>query len=966
MEGSGVLPAMPNPPPPAIVPQLDSKSDFPIEDKSDPSIFQKDIFLDWHSKFAFARPTRLGAKEVLPTIQLSALVGSDSRSDDVPPPPPLPTEALSSPSQERPSLQKDEGLSPGLVETPHPEMYEPHPGLIELGRSLYTPQPRSLFSDSPLNMPRQAENKPAPLPPRPSPSSTSNTTLTTTNVQLLNPEEDSYVFYGNSNLQNAILSGEVDVNAVIDQAEQEEENSIEVLAPMVQVAVLKGRYDIVVQLVQRNIECIDVALKTAEDNGKFALVKYLGMWKEHYRRYGNISVGARYGRPADPGYGSSSGAGNLGVPGIPQRPRSATPSRRSGNEDRGRLTPGPTGQAVSPDHPHDLAVNEDDSEEVWKLRAIYLLILMIVLSETTSTDGWDSVSTASSSRQSSQAPVDSGEYSGGAHGGSSARLGLPAGPSRRQGTGGSGDKKKKREDEESDESEGNNRKNPRNRRPSNLRSLGRRYACPFAKAEPDTNVTCWTINRQNLAGVKEHLKRFHFGGLLPSDIRAARTWDEVFDVIAPDWGNRPRPSPYVDMLDIFQRSVRQSPLVSHSTSSAPSLAPESALSPTAGWPTLPLQQPRTTSPGLGINPQTTAGIGDFGQLSPDSFGSAGYGIMGLGAGHLYPSGQQSFQRASRSATPASASVSGFDGYGGPHNQPVNTTSLSGLNLPATTQTFNPMPSLGSSLPFGGFINQLAAPHFTGVSTQELSSQFAQSGEFFFNEFGIDTRQPASQLFTDIMDPMEPAAPPQISGLPPVFESSPEPDSAVSGDTVRGLFYPAQPYVSQSATAPSVISSSGISASSNSVYPSSSTSMGIHSAMATAGGTGTLYSTPGAASVTTPIHISHASSPPSTTGSRERRYQLLISRNPAIPGSTEIPGHKTFYFENQDDFMRNFDGYMRREFYDPPFNWEGWELTNPVTKAGLGSPEAVYFDADFTFVAHMQTRAGLYLVQKDIL
>ncbi|KAF3924404.1 hypothetical protein AA313_de0205690 [Arthrobotrys entomopaga] len=981
MEGSGVFPAMPNPPPPAIVPQLDSQSDFPTENKSDPSIFRKDVFLDWHQKFAFARPTRLGAKEVLPTIQLPALAGGASRSDDVPPPPPPPLPTGSPSSQERPTLQKDdEGSTPTPVETPHPEMYEPHPGLIELGRSLYTPQPRSLFSDSPLNMPRQAEKKPAPLPPRPSPSP-APTSTSTTNMQLSTSDDtegDGYVYYGNQNLQNAILSGEVDPYALIDRFTYEEEHGIEVLAPLVEAAVLKGRYDTVVELVQRNIQCIDVAMKTAEENGKFALVKYLGLLKDHYRRYGDA---ARGGRPAgplgpNPGYGGPSSAANLGVPGIPHRPRSSTPSQRGGgNGNRGRLTPSNepnvTGRAIPHDHHHDdLVVDEDDSEEVWKLRAIYLLVLMIVLSETTSSDGWDSVSTASSSRQSSQAPVDSGEYNGAGHGGSSARLGLPSGAGRRQGTGGSGDKKKKREEEESDESEGNNRKGPRNRRPSNLRSLGRRYACPFAKAEPDTNVTCWTINRQNLAGVKEHLKRFHFGGLLPSDIRAARTWDEVFDVIAPDWGNRPRPSPYVDMLDIFQRSVRQSPLVSNSTSSAPSLAPESALSPTAGWATLPLQQPHTTSPGLSINPQTTTGLGDFGQLSPDTLGPGAYG-MGL----LYPSGQQPFQRASRSATPASASVGGFDNYGGLHNQPVNTTSLSGLNLPTTTQSFNPMPSLGSSLgsslPFGGFISQLAAPHFTNVSAQELSNQFAQSNEFFFNEFGIDTRQPASQLFTDIMDPMEPVAPgPQISGLPPVFESSPEPDSAVSGDTIRGMFYPGQqqPQISQPTTTPSVISSTGISASGTSAYPSSSTSMGIHSTMApaTAGtGANALYSTPGAASATTPINISHASSPPSTTGSRERRYQLLISRNPAIPGSTETPGHKTFYFESHEDFMRNFEGYMRWEFNDPGFNWEGWELMNPVTKARLGSAEAVYLDADFTFVAHMQTRAGLYLVPRDI-
>ncbi|KAF3913913.1 hypothetical protein ABW21_db0205361 [Orbilia brochopaga] len=37
---------------------------------------------------------------------------------------------------------------------------------------------------------------------------------------------------------------------------------------------------------------------------------------------------------------------------------------------------------------------------------------------------------------------------------------------------------------------------------SDLRSLNGKYACPFAKGDPDNNVPCWTINRQNLSGIK--------------------------------------------------------------------------------------------------------------------------------------------------------------------------------------------------------------------------------------------------------------------------------------------------------------------------------------------------------------------------------------------------------------------------------------------------------------------------------
>ncbi|EPS38998.1 hypothetical protein H072_7234 [Dactylellina haptotyla CBS 200.50] len=952
---SALLPAMPTPPPAAIAPPSEGPQ-APTEPPSGPSLFQKDIFLDWHSKFAFSSPVRLGSKEVLPTIQLSIFSG---RSDEEG----MPTAA---PSQELQPLDKNEGLDPQheIVETPHPETYQPHPGLIELGRSLYTPRPQTFLSDSPLNMPRPAENKPTPLPAQQ--SSSSPPPPQQTNMQLFEPEEESYVFYGNSNLQGAILSGEVDAHRLLDEAQHEEENSIQVLGPMVEAAILKGHFDIVVQLVQRNPECIDVALAVAEANGKFAPLKFLGMLKEHYRRSGHIP-GGQFG--GFPGYGVGSGPSSLGVPYAPPRPRSrGSDHGTERSSHRGRTSRkahrSPAGRpeasnAVQPQN-DDLAVDADDSEEVWKLRAIYLLILMIALSESTSTDGWDSMSTASSSRQSSQAPVDSGEHSGGAHGASSRGLGLSSGPSRARqgGGGGGGDKKKRPQEDDSDESEGKDRRGPNRRRRGDLRSLGRRFACPFAKAEPDHHVTCWTINRQNLAGVKEHLKRFHCGGTLPSDIRAARTWDEVFDVIAPDWGNKPRPSPYVDMLDIFQRSVRPPP--SNPGSSAASVAygsMDGLASPQQQW------TQYTTGPSINTGIQPTAFSPDLQQLSPDALNAGAYN-MSLGPNLLYPNAQQNFRQVGRADTPGSASAAGFEGvnYAALQNQPINTTSLSALNLQATSHALSPVAGLGSNLPFDDFINQLAAPHFTGISTQELNDQYTRSGEFYWNEYGLDMTQPAGTLFTGIMDIMEPVA--SIPGLAPVYEgSSPEPDSAVSNETINTLLYQQQQHIPPAAPTPSIISSSNVSVAGASAYPSSSTSMGIHNTMAPAQPN---YHTPGSVAATTPIHISHASSPPSATGAtRDRKLQLLISRNPAISPSTEAPGHRTFIFDSHEDFVRNFDVFMKTQFNDPGFNWEGWELMNPITRVRLPSAEAVFNDADFTFLAHARERAALYLVPKDL-
>ncbi|RVD87844.1 uncharacterized protein DFL_002051 [Arthrobotrys flagrans] len=972
---------------------------------------RKDIFLDWHSKFAFSRPIRLGSKEVLPTIQLPALTG---RSKDIP------TAAVSQDRQRLGDSYKepegsttlslpsflevdDEQLQPPgpIMETPHPEMYQPHAGLIDLGRSLYAPAPEPQRSESILNMPRLPERRAAPIS---SPSITTPKPLAApsaapkaeSDIQLLDAdaEGESLVIYGNPNLQQAILSGEMDAHALIDQARHEEENGLHILAPLVTKAVLEGSYDVVVQLIQRNMECIDVAIQVAEDNGKFALVKYLGMWKEHHRKYGNQMAGS---------YTPSPGPSSSNLPRMPRRPKKIDDddddsySPKPGKIGGGKLTPydqrdlrarGPSSGSRSRTRDEDLAVDEDDSEETWKLRAIYLLMLMIFLSETTSTEGtgWDSVSTTSSSRQSSQAPVDGGDHH--THSGTASRLTLPPGGGRRMGS--DGHKKKRRDDDDSEESEGSRRPNNRRRRPSNLKSLGKRYACPFAKANPDNHVTCWTINRQNLAGVKEHLKRFHFGGTLPSDIRAARTWDDVFDCIAPDWGNNPRPSPYVDMLDIFQRSVRPGPANSTASSAMEGVQQHynEPFSHPEYPPHLPIgrQYPQhlqqspigVTSPGLSPDPLQAApvtGLNPAGGLSPEAIYRSIYGgppsNTNLFSGPSLQS-QPQLVGGIGATSPAPTSVGTFDGINIPQNpytQPMDTASLSALGLPPTTQPFNlnTISAMGLGMP--GLLNALGPPHFQNLSPQELAEGFRNASDFFATEFDIETGsgRPAGDAFIEILDVMESPAP--VTQLEPVLESSPEPASAMTTDTMHAFYtYQQPPQANRPTPTSSIVSNSTASRSASlpSSYPSTTTSMAVHQpqTIPPTAGTPLIYHTPPTNPSTTPVHISHISSPPSTTSIKEKRYQLLISRKPAIPGSTEHPGHRVFAFDGFEEFARNFDAFMYQEFTDPAFNWEGWELMNGVTGARLEGTNAVSKDLDFTFLVHMNNRAALYLVARE--
>ncbi|KAF3315323.1 hypothetical protein TWF173_003868 [Orbilia oligospora] len=92
------------------------------------------------------------------------------------------------------------------------------------------------------------------------------------------------------------------------------------------------------------------------------------------------------------------------------------------------------------------------------------------------------------------------------------------------------------------------------RRETAVEGLERRFACPFAKGDPVRYNSCSRINRQNLSGIKEHVKRAHYQGTLPSDIRATKSWAGIFDFIFPQWGNRPRPGPYFDMNLLFERT----------------------------------------------------------------------------------------------------------------------------------------------------------------------------------------------------------------------------------------------------------------------------------------------------------------------------------------------------------------------------------------------------------------------------
>ncbi|EPS41129.1 hypothetical protein H072_4947 [Dactylellina haptotyla CBS 200.50] len=155
------------------------------------------------------------------------------------------------------------------------------------------------------------------------------------------------------------------------------------------------------------------------------------------------------------------------------------------------------------------------------------------------------------------------------------------------------------------------------------RAGGGPYGCPFAIAFPDENHACQYINRQNISGLKEHLRRNH--KLLVKEcpeLLKARTWDEVYEVCIRSkiTLHGRNPDPYVDARISNQNAtqvdrVTNRPIELDSTSQssqggfAPNMNP--SLYPILSQPPLPSHE-------LGYRFQNTQDGGSI--YSPPNFG----------------------------------------------------------------------------------------------------------------------------------------------------------------------------------------------------------------------------------------------------------------------------------------------------------------------------------------------------------
>ncbi|KAK6337603.1 hypothetical protein TWF730_002998 [Orbilia blumenaviensis] len=150
--------------------------------------------------------------------------------------------------------------------------------------------------------------------------------------------------------------------------------------------------------------------------------------------------------------------------------------------------------------------------------------------------------------------------------------------------------------------------------------INQRFACPFAKGNPAQYSKCVFVHRRDLPGVRlvkdhrlEHLKRNHYGGVVPLKIRQARTWSQIFIVCNPDWPvGVPIPSPHVD--------INQLHVSSQTISTPPTTVPMGALLASAMGQPQPIapSESRTRMDRLSLQPSSAPIYGTMGLPSPSA------------------------------------------------------------------------------------------------------------------------------------------------------------------------------------------------------------------------------------------------------------------------------------------------------------------------------------------------------------
>ncbi|KAK6537573.1 hypothetical protein TWF694_011755 [Orbilia ellipsospora] len=503
---------------------------------------------------------------------------------------------------------------------------------------------------------------------------------------------------------------------------------------------------------------------------------------------------------------------------------------------------------------------------------------------------------------------------------------------------------KKRKGDQSDENDGDGeRQHPRHKRTKkgSIRSLNGQLACPFAKADPNIHLNCLMIGRKDLSGVKEHVRRNHFtkSSTTPSELLAAKTWNAVFDFCNPEWSPRPRPSPYVDNVELSMNLFNWNTPQSQGNSNARDLQAYCRLPSNAHEPVVQSSEKASRN-----DSDLTATPED------NSNGHALQAQIKSANSTILPS---SISRACTSCVPniLNAILTCSEPYAQKCFKSDCNCELSDFGL---------TPTLGAK------IQSLAAPHLSSSTLGDLQQEIRNYPAFFNEEFGLDPTWSSEQLYSAAITNMDPAG--RIFDastgflMPHFWYQTPSANFGAGIDLQTPEITPLPSDPDSRPNIPPIPFDMPLTPLPESNIPISTSPW--------------IYSVPTIPNIQTSTHPIIDFTQSTTTQTVQiqyakpslpklsEKYTLLVSRRPIDPTSTETQGYKRFYFEDFDDFRKYFELWMTVEFTDPLFSWDYMELYNDFRGARLQSVDDVVDDLEGSFTHYRSTKASLFLVKKD--
>ncbi|KAK6342023.1 hypothetical protein TWF730_001505 [Orbilia blumenaviensis] len=604
----------------------------------------------------------------------------------------------------------------------------------------------------------------------------------------------------------------------------------------------------------------------------------------------------------------------------------------------------------------DDSEREESDEDEAQVNAIHLLILLKVLAKRHNGSRDSSQSTSTSSR--SQTPSDSsGESSTSSSSSvtgqtisiSSSGESSPSGGSQN----GSSNKRKRETGGDGDGNNSNGPPPPKKFALDVMRDVLRRFACPFARGDPAKYPGCQMINRQNLSGLKEHVKRKHFQDVLPHGIRIARNWDEVFLYCNPGWTG-PMPSPYI--ADMFITANDNQPF-SFEPSTTDPLLNDGRYRPIVPFPSqapTPALGGDADGPGLLSQPlvQSHSHIGNYNARPKDPEPTIGQEMIEFVTTDEFRDIMPMLPPQLRSFEPSEFEAANLERY---------MQSNLGIDINQTRSQL-------MSSEFTDILNSLFQPSELQAMQEEQEEAHGQEPVLSSPSIAPeDTRVPSTADWTPSSPPptiklhienpshSNAAAEPSPIALP---ENAKDQNTNVVSSELSQcldyLFADSKPYLKTQRPGSRLSTSS----SSSSSLPSSSSS----SLLTQDPGTqtpDTLLSERNSLDLPPPSPKPH---PTKTPPKKKKKYSLHIRHKP--PGPHQC---STFSFNAENEYAelkQAFNTWMTRTFFpNDGFSWEKWELEDTDYHERISSLEALVQNLPFTWTAFRTTDAAFFLVPK---